>query len=175
MKQTDVQILQKQRECLYEFMSEAKQDAAQSDLLQRSRNVSKLTSFKAKPRNATILENIIPPVFKPKSVYDDVLESFFPSTPTSEVLVDHSMELAAIRASTDKTLFTFRTPFKQLLRVGCTRSGRLWTSGNENMLRCIDMQNGSVVYSNTLQIKPIDICINDDDEVFVCSDKSVYN
>lgn len=60
MKQTDVQILQQQRECLHEFMSEAKQDAAQRALLQRSRNVSKLTSFKAKQRNAPILKNIIP-------------------------------------------------------------------------------------------------------------------
>ena len=62
-----------------------------------------------------------------------------------------------------------------MLRIRCTWSWRLWSSRNENMLRCIDMQNGSVVDSDTLRIKPIDICINDDDEVFVCNDKSVYN
>nr|XP_022346020.1 LOW QUALITY PROTEIN: uncharacterized protein LOC111138381 [Crassostrea virginica] len=181
MKQTDFEILQQQKEDLNGLLSEAKKEDIRNDLLKRSRNVTELMAFKAKPINTPVLKNIIPPVFKPKPISDDVLESFFPPIPNSKVVVeegtaslDEKKKLAAIGASTDEVLFTFKTPYKQLLRVACEQSGRLWTSGNESILRCLDMQNGSVIKSCTIPMNPTDICTNFFDDFFVSDGKTLY-
>nr|XP_022337011.1 uncharacterized protein LOC111133176 [Crassostrea virginica] len=179
MKQTDFEILKQQKEDVNRLFSEAKQEAAQNELLEKSRNVTELMAFKAKPVNTPVLKNIIPPVFKPKPISDDVIESFFPPIPKSKVeqgtaSLDENKKLAAIGASTDEVFFTFQTPYKQLLRVACEQFGRLWTSGNESMLRCLDMQNGSVFKSCTIPMNPIDICANISDDFFVSDGKTLY-
>ena len=179
MKQTDFEILQQQKEDVNGLLSEAIKEATQNDLLERSRNVTELMAFKPKPINTPVLKNIIPPVFKPKPISDDVIESFFPPIPNSKVeqgtaSLDENKKLAAIGASTDEVFFTFKTPYKQLLRVACEQSGRLWTSGNESMLRCLYMQNGSVYKSCTIPMNPIDICTNVFDDFFVSDGKTLY-
>ena len=181
MKQTDFEILQQQKEDVNGLLSEAKQEAAQNELLEKSRNVTELMAFKAKPIYAPVLKYIISPVFKPKPISDDVIESFFPPIPNSKVVVeqgtaslDENKKLAAIGASTDGLLFIFQTPYKQLLRVACERFGRLWTSGNESMLRCLDKQNGSVIKSCTIPMNPIDICTNVFNSFFVSDGKTLY-
>ena len=45
---------------------------------------------------------------------------------------------------------------------------------NENTLRCLNMQDRSVAFSNPLQLNMIVICTNDGDNIFVCDSKSVY-
>ncbi|XP_078337272.1 uncharacterized protein LOC111133176 [Crassostrea virginica] len=182
MKQTDFEILQQQKEDVNGLLSEAKKEATRNDLLKRSRNVTELMVFKAKPINAPVLKNIIPPVFKPKPISDDFVESFFPPIPNSKVVVEQgtasldqiNKKLASIGASTDEVLFTFQTPYKQLLRVTRTRiAGRFWTSGNDSMLRCLDMQNGSVLKSCTIPMNPIDICSAVVD-LYVSDGKTLY-
>ena len=181
MKQTDFEILQQQKEDVNGLLSEAKQEAAQNELLEKSRNVTELMAFKAKPVNTPVLKNIIPPVFKSKPFSDEVVESFFPPIPNSKVVVeqgtaslDENKKLASIGASTDEVLFSFQTPYKQLLRVTCEQSGRLWTSGNESMLRCLDKQNGSVIKSCTIPMNPIDICTDAFNDFFVSDGKTLY-
>ena len=114
MKQTDFEILQQQKEDVNGLLSEAKQEAAQNELLKKSRNVTELMAFKAKPINAPVLKNIVLPVFKSKPFSDEFVESFFPPIPNSKVVVeqgtaslDENKKLAAIGASTDEVLFTF--------------------------------------------------------------------
>ena len=87
MKQTDAHILQQRREDINGFLTEAKQEAAQNELLERSRNVTELKAFKSKPKNVPILKNIISPVFKPKPISDDVVESFFLPIPIPKMWI----------------------------------------------------------------------------------------
>ena len=138
-------------------------------------------AFKAKPINTPVLKNITPPVFKPKHISDDVVESFFPPIPNFQVVfeqgkasLDENKKLTDLGESTDEVFFTFKTPYKQLFRVACTRSGRLWTSGNESMFRCFDMQNGSVFKSCTIPKTPTDICTNASDDLYVSDGKTLY-
>ena len=125
MKQNDAHILQQRREDINGFLTETNQEAAQNELLERSRNVTELIAIKSNPKNVPILKNIISPVFKPKPISDDVVESFFPPDPDSKIvdIEKKNKKLAAIGATTDKTLFTFQTPYKQLFRVARAKTG----------------------------------------------------
>ena len=179
MRQNDSQILQQQRENINRLLSETKNEAAQNELLERSRNVTELLAYKEKPRNAPILKNIIPPVFNTTVFPDDLIESLiFGDFPNLQVVVAQETPSWKTKnnqlVSIDVTCYIHQMPYKQLYRVASTKLLGLWTIGSENIIRLINTMNGSIVKSITTPMNLIDICTNDSENLYVCDDKTIY-
>lgn len=167
-----------------EILSEAKQAAVKNEALLKSKNASSLIAHKSE--NAYLskvpnLRNIILPDFTPKPIPADLLDSAFGEIPDSQfwfrqesIIQTNDNQVAAVGASTDRVLSTFSTPYKQLYRLACTRSGQLWTSGDENTLRCLNMHTGSIVATAILGLNPIAICVNTANELLICDGITVY-
>nr|XP_034337909.1 E3 ubiquitin-protein ligase TRIM71 [Crassostrea gigas] len=183
-KQADAKILQQQIEEINEIMSEAKQAAVKNEALLKSKNASSLIAHKSENGNLSKvpnLRNVIPPDFTPKPIPADLLDSVFGEITDSKILYKkgsfvqpNNNQVAAVGASTDRVLSTFPAPYKQLYRLACTRSGQLWTSGNESTLRCLNMQTGSIVATAVLDLNPIALCVNTANELLICDGITVY-
>eukprot|EP00105_Crassostrea_gigas_P015621 XP_011432675.1 PREDICTED: uncharacterized protein LOC105331969 [Crassostrea gigas] len=183
-KQADAKILQQQIKEINEIMSEAKQAAAKNEAILKSKNASSLIAHKSENANLSKvpnLRNVIPPNFTSKSIPADFLDSVFGEITDSKILYKKGStvqqtnnQVAAVDASTDRVLSTFSAPYKQLYRLACTRSGQLWTSGNESMLRCLNMHTGSIVATAVLDLNPIALCVNTANELLICDGITVY-
>ncbi|XP_034337908.2 E3 ubiquitin-protein ligase TRIM71 [Magallana gigas] len=185
-KQTDAKILQQQMEEVNEILSDAKQAAVKNKALLKSKNASSLIVHNSKNANLTEvpnLRNIIPPNFTLKPIPADFLDSVIGEIPDSQVrfreesiIQTNDKQEAAVGASSDRELLTysFSTPYKRLHRLACTRSEQIWTSSNENTLRCLDMYTGSIVATAVLDLNPIAICINTANELLICDRTTVY-
>lgn len=179
-KQTDAKILQQQMEELNEILSDAKQAAVKNKALLKSKNASSLIVHNSKNANLTEvpnLRNIIPPNFTLKPIPADFLDSVIGEIPDSQVrfreesiIQTNDKQEAAVGASSDRELLTysFSTQYKRLHRLACTRSEQIWTSSNENTLKCLDMHTGSIVATAVLDLNPIAICINTANELLIC-------
>lgn len=183
-KQADAKILQQQMEEINEIMSEAKQAAVKNEAILKSKNASSLIAHKSENANRSKvpnLRNVIPPNFTSKPIPSDLLDSVFGEITDSKILYKkgstvqpNNNQVATVGASTDRVLSTFPAPYKQLYRLACTRSGQLWTSGNESTLRCLNMQTGSVVATAVLGLNPIALCVNTANELLICDGITVY-
>ena len=177
-KQTDALILQQQSEDVNELLSEAKHDAVQNELLERSRNVTELLAYKEKELNVPILKNIIPPMLTTKLVSNAVVESLFGSFSNSQVVVAqkppslkaNSQQLLTI----DITCYIHETPYKKLFRVASTKLLGLWAIGSENIFGLFDTMNGTIIESFTTRGTPVDICTDDFENLYVCYCQTIY-
>ncbi|XP_078337273.1 uncharacterized protein LOC111132076 [Crassostrea virginica] len=176
MSETDAQILQQQREDIKRFLSEIKKEAAQNKLLEKSRNVTELLAYKEKTRDAPILKNIIPPVFKflPDALIESSIFGYFPNSQVVVAQGEPSWKTIINPVSIDVTCYTHQMPYKQLYRIASTKLLGLWTIGSENIVRLINTMNGSIVKSITTPMNLIDICTNDSENLYVCDDKTIY-
>lgn len=183
-KQADAKILQQQIEDVNGILSEAKQAAVKNESLLKSKNALSLLAHKSENANLNKvpnLRNIIPSDFTPKPIPADLLDSAFGEVTDFKIVYKkcstvqpNDNQVAAVGASPDRVLSTFSTPYKQLYRLACTRSGQLWTSGNENTLRCLNMHTGSIVATAVLGLNPIAICVNTANELLICDGITVY-
>lgn len=181
MMQADAKMLGQQKEEVTVLLCEAKQAARRNKAVVRSKNAAELMNHKSensKLRNIPQSKSIIPPTFAPKPVSIELLESFFGTIPDSLVLFKQGYTLqtsdvsstvsASTPAAIDRVVSSFPTFYKSLFRVSCTKFGKLWTSGNENTIKCLDMYTGSILDNAVLSLNPIDLCVTAAGDLFVC-------
>ncbi|XP_061196300.1 E3 ubiquitin-protein ligase TRIM36-like [Saccostrea echinata] len=185
MKQDDAKALGQQRDDIKDLLSLAKQTAKRNKLIVRSKNATDMMNYKsenAKLRKIPALKSIIPSAFESKDVSVNLLEKFFGMIPNSRFLFkpeytlqnnDGQNSAASASESTDKVMHSFALPYKLLYRVACSKMEKLWTCGNENTIKCVDMRNGSILQTLAFSLVPVSFCLTEADILFVCDGVSI--
>ncbi|XP_062618721.1 uncharacterized protein LOC134280319 [Saccostrea cucullata] len=186
MKQDDAKAIGQQKDDINDLLSLAKQTAKRNKLIARSKNSTNIMNYKsenAKLRQIPALKNIIPSTFEAKDISYDLLEKFFGTIPKSRFLYKPGYTLksndgqtSAVSASdsTDKVTHSFALPYKLLYRVACSsRTKKLWTCGNENTVKCVDMRDGSILETLVFSLNAVSFCLTEMDILFVCDGVSI--
>jgi hypothetical protein len=182
MKQADAKMLDQQKDVVAGLLCEAKQAAKENKAMVRSKSAVELMNHKSenpKLRKIPQLERIIPPTFAPNLVPINVLEDSFGTIPDSVVLCkpgytlstsgeDASAASTSGSAATDRVISSIPTFYTLLFRVSCTKLGKLWVSGNDNTIKCLDMHTGSLIDTAVFSLNPISLCATAAGDLLVC-------